>query len=56
MNGSGDARRPYEKPALLTIQLEAREVLATGCKLVTPFSGPIGLSCAATPCINVGTS
>jgi hypothetical protein len=49
-------RQPYEKPALLVVQLEAKEVLATGCKLNTPNSGPIGLNCAAVPCVNVGTS
>jgi len=53
---SGPVRRPYEKPALLVVQLEAREVLATGCKLNTPGSGPIGLNCAAVPCVNVRTS
>ena len=46
-------RRPYKKPELRVVELEAKEVLATGCKTASGNSAIgsptncVGNSCAA---------
>ena len=48
-------RRPYEKPALRTIDLVAEEVLSVGCKMAIAPGGPVGATCTSASCFADGS-
>lgn len=50
-----NTKQTYQKPRLRTIELNADEVLAIGCKTDAPLSGPVAPTCTATPCVDFGS-
>jgi hypothetical protein len=53
--GDRNKKQTYEKPRLRIIELVAAEVLAIGCKLKTPTSGPQFPTCFSTGCATLGS-
>ena len=56
-DAAGKGKKPYEKPRLRRIKLEAGEVLAKGCKLEgagSNFGNPVGCI-APSACVNTGS-
>lgn len=50
-----DERKPYEPPRLYTVPLAAEEVLAVGCKMSTPRTGPYQNVCLTNRCAGPGS-
>ena len=53
-NREPEARKPYERPKVMAINLRPEEAVLGNCK-ISGSGGPVSISCALSTCRTIGS-